>query len=71
MDIPLVENVIHYQMPFDVDTYIHRSGRTARIGNEGLAYLLIGPKDQAKFKKLCSQLNKDQGIENFTINIKD
>ena len=36
LDIPLVENVVHYQIPKNIDTYIHRSGRTARIGHEGI-----------------------------------
>lgn len=36
LDIPLVENVVHYQIPTSIDTYIHRSGRTARIGHEGI-----------------------------------
>ena len=31
VDIPKVQNVIHYQVPENIDTYVHRSGRTARI----------------------------------------
>lgn len=43
LDIPKVNNVIHYQVPMDIDTYVHRSGRTARIGQDGVSYVLIGP----------------------------
>lgn len=32
-------------MPRDIDTYIHRSGRTARRGLPGQSYALVGPKD--------------------------
>jgi superfamily II DNA/RNA helicase len=35
LDIPMVNHVIHYNLPRDIDTYIHRCGRTARIGREG------------------------------------
>ncbi len=52
----MVQNVIHYQIPFDIDTYIHRSGRTARIGETGTAYALIGASDMDRYKKLCAQL---------------
>lgn len=35
LDIPNVQNVIHYQCPFNAEIYVHRSGRTARIGRSG------------------------------------
>lgn len=68
LDIPSVENVIHYQVPLDIDTYIHRSGRTARIGKAGTCYTLVGPKDGQRFQKIINQLEKDQGIRNVEIN---
>lgn len=43
LDLPKIKNVVHYQVPIDIDTYVHRSGRTARIGEEGISYVLIGP----------------------------
>ena len=36
LDIPDVNNVIHYQIPYNADTFVHRCGRTARIGKEGI-----------------------------------
>lgn len=71
LDIPFVKNVIHYQIPNDIDTYVHRSGRTARIGRDGTAYVFVGPKDHQKYIKLCAQLKKDQGIDNLEINFKE
>ena len=35
LDIPGVQHVVHYQIPRHTDTYIHRSGRTARAHTEG------------------------------------
>ncbi|KAI9003609.1 P-loop containing nucleoside triphosphate hydrolase protein [Gaertneriomyces semiglobifer] len=37
LDIPNVSHVINYDMPKDIDEYIHRVGRTARVGNTGKA----------------------------------
>ncbi|GAB5359651.1 hypothetical protein AAMO2058_000561600 [Amorphochlora amoebiformis] len=35
LDIPAVKNVVHYQLPASAETYIHRSGRTARMNENG------------------------------------
>ncbi|CAI4065099.1 hypothetical protein SUVZ_08G2330 [Saccharomyces uvarum] len=37
LDIPNVTHVINYDLPSDVDDYVHRIGRTGRAGNTGLA----------------------------------
>jgi len=41
LDIPEIENIIHYQLPRTEDTFIHRNGRTARMNALGTAYLLL------------------------------
>jgi len=45
LDIPEIENVIHYQLPATEDVFIHRNGRTARMQATGTAYLLLGEKE--------------------------
>lgn len=37
LDIPNVTHVINYDLPTDVDDYVHRIGRTGRAGNTGIA----------------------------------
>lgn len=37
LDIPSVTHVINYDMPSDIDSYVHRIGRTGRAGNIGTA----------------------------------
>jgi ATP-dependent RNA helicase DDX3X len=37
LDIPHVKHVINYDLPHDINDYIHRIGRTGRAGNDGLA----------------------------------
>jgi ATP-dependent RNA helicase DbpA len=45
LDIPMVESVIHYQLPTTENPFIHRNGRTARMHAEGSAYLILGEDD--------------------------
>ena len=45
LDIPDVDNIIHYHLPIDEESYIHRNGRTARWENVGNAFLLLGPEE--------------------------
>ncbi|GLR17122.1 DEAD/DEAH box helicase [Portibacter lacus] len=40
LDIPLVENVVHYHLPSSEETFIHRNGRTARMESDGDAYTI-------------------------------
>ena len=37
LDIPKVSHVINYDLPQSIDQYVHRIGRTGRIGNKGMA----------------------------------
>jgi superfamily II DNA/RNA helicase len=38
LDIPEIENVIHYYLPFHAQEFVHRNGRTARMNASGTAY---------------------------------
>jgi superfamily II DNA/RNA helicase len=40
LDIPLVSDVINFEIPRTYDSYIHRIGRTGRAGNSGRAFTL-------------------------------
>lgn len=46
LDITDISHIIHYDIPLDKETFIHRSGRTAHQGNEGVTITLIRNKDQ-------------------------
>lgn len=49
IDIPQVSHVINYDLPDDPTSYVHRIGRTARAGRDGLA---ISFCDQSEMKQL-------------------
>ncbi len=49
LDIPDVSHVINYDIPEDVETYVHRIGRTARAGKGGVAATLVGESDIEAF----------------------
>lgn len=54
LDIPFVENIIHYHLPETEDNYIHRIGRTARWDASGRAFFLLNPSE-----KLPDYVRKD------------
>ncbi len=41
LDIPEIKHVVHYQLPPQQESFIHRNGRTARMHAEGQAYLVL------------------------------
>lgn len=54
LDIPDVDNIIHYHLPNGKSEYIHRVGRTARWDAKGRTFILVGP-----YEKLPDFLDSD------------
>jgi ATP-dependent RNA helicase DeaD len=46
LDVERISHVVNYDIPYDVETYIHRIGRTGRAGREGDAILFVAPREQ-------------------------
>ncbi len=49
LDIPEVEHIVHYQLPYTEDAYIHRNGRTARMHAKGTAYAILTTEEHYKY----------------------
>ena len=45
LDIPDIQNIIHYHMPESEEGYVHRVGRTARWDKQGRAFFITGPEE--------------------------
>ncbi len=52
LDIPGVSHVYNYDAPNDDNQYIHRIGRTARAGKEGIAINLVSSRDHENFSRI-------------------
>ena len=52
LDIPNVKHVINFDLPSDVEEYVHRIGRTGRMGNLGLATSFFNDKNRNLVKEL-------------------
>ena len=56
LDIPNVSHVVNYDLPEDTETYVHRIGRTARAGKDGVAVTLVGEAELRDFNKIQRSL---------------
>ena len=61
LDIKEVEQVVHYHVPRAADTYIHRSGRTARGDRSGVSILLCAPDEIIPMRRLAAKVHAQQG----------
>ena len=52
IDIDGVSHVINYDMPVDPESYVHRIGRTARAGCDGVAISLCTPEEQGELRAI-------------------
>jgi ATP-dependent RNA helicase DeaD len=43
IDVNDISHVINYDIPDDAENYLHRIGRTGRMGKDGIAYTFVGP----------------------------
>jgi len=58
LDIPNVKHVINYDMPNDIDSYVHRIGRTGRAGNTGTATAFMNERSSGLVKDLYQLLSE-------------
>ncbi|MGB8193355.1 MAG: DEAD/DEAH box helicase [Chitinophagaceae bacterium] len=58
IDIDTIDLVINYDVPRDGEDYVHRIGRTARAEADGIAFTLIGEKEQHRFAAIEELLGK-------------
>lgn len=56
IDFQFVSNIINFDFPRDVDSYIHRVGRTARGNNQGTALSMVSAHEMETFRNVEAKL---------------
>lgn len=57
LDVDNISHVIHYQLPDEIETYTHRSGRTGRASSLGTSMIILTRGELGKIKKLERIIN--------------
>jgi ATP-dependent RNA helicase DDX3X len=66
LDIPNVTHVVNYDLPTDIDDYVHRIGRTGRAGNTGIATAFFNRGNRGVVRDLLELLKEaNQEIPQF------
>ena len=52
LDVEQITHVINYDVPNDVEAYVHRIGRTGRAGRSGVATLFITPRERRMMREI-------------------
>ncbi|MBW7475169.1 DEAD/DEAH box helicase [Paenibacillus oenotherae] len=67
LDVEGVTHVFNYDIPHDVESYIHRIGRTGRAGEKGLAITIVVPKDKPELaaieKGISQSIPREGGVQ--------
>ncbi len=58
IDVENISHVINYDIPDDPENYVHRIGRTGRMGKDGIAYLFVGPDQGEPLTIIENLINK-------------
>lgn len=70
LDIPNVKHVVNYDLPTDIDDYVHRIGRTGRAGNTGISTAFFNRGNRGIVRDLIELLKEaHQEVPSFLENI--
>ena len=58
IDVDNITHVINYQLPDEIETYTHRSGRTGRAGNLGISIVIVTKSEVRKIKSIEKKIQK-------------
>jgi len=59
IDVDDITHVINYQLPDEIETYNHRSGRTGRAGKSGISMVIVNKSEVRKIKSIERVIKKD------------
>ena len=58
IDVDDITHVINYQLPDEIETYTHRSGRTGRAGKTGVSMVIVSKSEVRKIKSIERIINQ-------------
>ncbi|NOZ74073.1 MAG: DEAD/DEAH box helicase [FCB group bacterium] len=58
LDVDRISHVINYDIPYDTEAYVHRIGRTGRMGRKGEAILFVAPREKRLLKAIEKATNQ-------------
>lgn len=67
MDIPFVQAVINYDVPGFAKTYVHRCGRTARAGKNGMAISVLKGGQVRQFERMRNLIDDPRRVKEMTV----
>jgi len=59
IDVDDITHVINYQLPDEIETYTHRSGRTGRAGKSGISMVIVSRSEVRKIKSIEKIIKKE------------
>ena len=54
LDVDGITHVVNYDLPVDTETYVHRIGRTGRMGRKGVAWSFVTREETSQIEKISS-----------------
>ena len=57
LDVDGINHVVNYDLPDDSETYVHRIGRTGRMGRKGVAWSFVTRQETSQIEKISSTWN--------------
>jgi len=58
IDVENITHVINYQLPDEIETYTHRSGRTGRAGKTGISMVIVSKSENRKIHQIEKMIQK-------------
>ena len=58
IDVTSISHIVNYDIPAFCDDYVHRVGRTGRMGREGVAYTFVAPDEGYELTRIEERINR-------------